>query len=314
MAPLQTPQEVIAATGVAQLARYEDVGVLDGSVGFFAWRRYPAESRLARVVTQTGAQDVRCLVQFSLRHPDRPITPLGVSATMLSKWRQSHFFQTYDFTQPDCPTPESVRLLRRTWKPLALNFTTEFFYDAGDGRFYNDEGPVTGEQILDYVYAYHYRTLRLRFRVKWIMLQAVRAVTSKVIWRGQDLCLWILENSYDIVTAVPPMKRVFHRYRFADFKRAAPTGPSHFFGLQSSPRSLFPNLLVLLTGCVVVYWRLRHVGLVRAIYQNAVLTTVMVVFLYLLIDKTVPLLLQGATVGLSRLRAWALFLVRQVKV
>ena len=53
---------------------------------------------------------------------------------------------------------------------------------------------------------------------------------------------------------------------------------------------------------------------VRAFYQNQVLTTVVVVFLYLLIDKTVPLLLQSTVVGLSRLRAWSVFLVRKVKV
>jgi hypothetical protein len=56
------------------------------------------------------------------------------------------------------------------------------------------------------------------------------------------------------------------------------------------------------------------VGLVRAFYQNQVLTTVVVVFLYLLIDKAVPLLLQSTVVGLSRLRAWSVFLERKVKV
>jgi len=250
-----------------------------------------------------------CLVQLSVRHPDRPVSPLRIDAIMVSKWRQAHLFEDYDFAQPDCPTPESVRLLRRGWKPLQLTFLSDFFYDAGDGRFYDDEGrPVTGAQILDYVYDYHYRTTRLRFRAKWAVLQAIRGVTRQVIWRGQDLCLWVLEHGYEITTEDPgdrPMRRILHRYGFADFKRRAPTGPSHFFGLQSSPLSLFPNLLVLLTLCVLAYWRLREVGLVRAFYQNQVLTTVVVVFLYLLIDKAVPLLLQSTVVGLSRLRAWS---------
>jgi hypothetical protein len=70
----------------------------------------------------------------------------------------------------------------------------------------------------------------------------------------------------------------------------------------------------LLSGCIPAYWRLREVGLVRAFYRNPVLTTVVVVFLYLLIDKTVPLLLQGVVMGLSRLREGALFIVRKVQV
>src|SRR5262249_9894830 len=234
---------------------------------------------------------------------------------MVSKWRQAHPFQDHDFAQPDCPTPESVQLLRRTRKPLQLTFLSDFFYDAGDDQFYDEEGrPVIGEEILDYVYDYHYQTTRLRFRMKWAILQAIRAITQKVIWRGQDLCLWILEHGYEITIDVSSLKRISHRYSFADFKRSAPTGPSHFFGLQSSPLSLFPNLLVLLTGCVLAYWRLREVGLVRAVYRNQVLTTVVLVFLYLLIDKVVPMCLQSTVVGLSRLRAWSIFLVRKVKI
>lgn len=73
MAQLHTPQEVITATGVGHLARYEDVGPLADTVGFFAFRRYPAGSRLAQMVTSTGAQDARCLVQLSLRHPIDPL-------------------------------------------------------------------------------------------------------------------------------------------------------------------------------------------------------------------------------------------------
>ena len=57
-----------------------------------------------------------------------------------------------------------------------------------------------------------------------------------------------------------------------------------------------------------------NISCVRAFYQNQLLTTLVVVFLYLLIDKTVPLLRQSTVVGLSRLRAWSVFLVRKDKV
>ncbi len=54
-------------------------------------------------------------------------------------------------------------------------------------------------------------------------------------------------------------------------------------------------------------------GLVRAIYRNTILTTVVLVFLYLLIDKAVPFILQSVVMGLSRLRMPAAFVVRKVK-
>lgn len=284
------------------------------SVGFHAHRRYPEGSRLDRIVTGAGAHDVRCLIQFTLVAPGQAVSALRVSTAMSSAWRQKRPFGGHNFADPSCPTPASVRLLRRKWKPLPIDFRSEFFYDAGDGRFYDEEGrQVTGAQILDYVYDYHYRTTRLRFLVKWTALQAVRAIIQKVVWRGQDLCLWVLERGYEITTDVPPGYGIFHPYAFADFQRPAPSGPSHFFGLQSSRLSLFPNLLVLLACCGFTYWKLREVGIVRAIYRNPILTTIVLLFLYLLIDKTVPHTLQALVVGLSRLRRRVLFLTRPVR-
>ncbi len=180
------------------------------SVGFHAHRRYPEGSRLDRIVTGAGAHDVRCLIQFTLVAPGQAVSALRVSTAMSSAWRQKRPFGGHNFADPSCPTPASVRLLRRKWKPLPIDFRSEFFYDAGDGRFYDEEGrQVTGAQILDYVYDYHYRTTRLRFLVKWTALQAVRAIIQKVVWRGQDLCLWVLERGYEITTDVPPGTEYF---------------------------------------------------------------------------------------------------------
>jgi hypothetical protein len=82
---------------------------------------------------------------------------------------------------------------------------------------------------------------------------------------------------------------------------------SHFFGFQSSKRSLFSNMIVLCLIIVGAYWLLPHAGLLRAIYGNTVLSTVVVVFVFLVVDQLLPRALEGIVWTLCRLRLRALF-------
>jgi len=86
-----------------------------------------------------------------------------------------------------------------------------------------------------------------------------------------------------------------------------PEKGTHFFGFHSSKRSLFSNLIVLTLAVSGAYWLLPHTGLLRSIYMNTPLSTVALIFAFLLADQLVPRLLQGVVWILCRLRLKALF-------
>ena len=317
MPTLDTPQSVVNAVGAPHLANYYDIVLLQDAVGFSVKRRYPPSSKPATVVNKRGTQSLTCLIHCSVK---RPKAGTGVSRVHLStrtygEWEPTHRWGGFDFDDPNCPTPDSVARLNRMPKPLALEFTTEFVYDAMDGRFYFGQSVVTGEQMLDYVYNYHCRTLLRIFRLKWQILQAYRWVVRETVWRIQDVCLWALEYGYDIRAKKDEygLNNPFRKVAFAYFERASDTSWSQFFGFPSSTRSLFSNLLLLAAALLSAYLFFKESKFLRAIYGSAPLTTVALVFTFLCLDRFVPLALEALVCGLSRLRPWSLFIFRKVE-
>jgi hypothetical protein len=108
----------------------------------------------------------------------------------------------------------------------------------------------------------------------------------------------------------------FRRYRPRDFRRSTdkPGERSNFFGFQSSQRSFFTNLSVVVAACLVLYWKAPLDGLLKTVYSNTALTTAALIFGFLLADKLVPWFLIGMICFLSRFREAVIFFVRKVRV
>ena len=321
--PLSNSQDVMKAVGVEGIADYTDPEPLIGAPGFAVRRPYPPTSKLGRAVTQRGTPAVFSVIQFIVRPPT---TPQGVSRVSLhvflkNPWAEKHIappsLRRDDFSDPECPTPESLYLLQRAPKPIELNFIEEFFYDATDGKFYAASGEVTAKELLDCVYDYHCRTLGWCFRIKWRSRETACTILRELVWRGQDRCMWLLQHGYDIVPK-PDRKRSLiheplHEYKFSDFDRVTDEDKSSFFGFQSSKRSLFSNLAVLSLAFLLIYYVLPRFTILRVIYVNTALSTAALLFGFLLADQLVPLGLQGVVCLLSRFRVPVLFIGKKVK-
>lgn len=320
MAELRTPDDVIRASGVSTLPEYTELVRFTDSPGFSARRDYPPWSELSRVLTGRGKPDICCLIHFGISRSQAAggVRKMRFGTSRFSRWGQNRFPGEYDFSDPDCPTPESVHLLKRAPKPKDLTFDDgEFFYDTADGQFYDEDGrPVTGKQILDYLYDYHCRTLgrwfRIRSRVRDIYEHGVRRLLKDV----QRAAGWLLEHGYDIQPTIPQKdyRFLFHKFGFADFRRLSDDKGTHFFGFESSKRSLFSNILLLAITCVAAYRYLPRWGFFRAVYHNAPLTTAALVFAFLGLDQAVPFVLKAIVCGVSRLRPMTLFFIRKVKL
>ena len=108
----------------------------------------------------------------------------------------------------------------------------------------------------------------------------------------------------------------FRRYRTKDFRRITEKEGerSHFFGFQTSRKSLFTNLTVVVAACLLVYWKASDAELVSWIYSNTALSTAALVFLFLLADTCGPWILIRVICICSRLRDAVLFFIRKVHV
>lgn len=208
---------------------------------------------------------------------------------------------------------------KATRHPLPVDFIDDYTYDSAEDVFRDRDGQrMAVNQMLHRVYVSHCRTYGRAFSWRWRAGTLLRRVPQVLIWRGQDLCLWLLLQLYDIELVGERDLRLrspFHKYGRADFRRAADApGRSHFFGFEVTPKSLFANLGILAITFLIGYWWAPRTALLRTIYNNTALSTAALVLAFLIVDKAAPLLLVAAICGLSRLRPSVMFIMRKVRV
>ena len=312
MTALNTLQSVIQVFGGASFPDYyyDVVPYIDGAAGFSVKRRYAAGSPPAQVVTGRGDPYAVCMTRVVV---DAPKTVSGMSrvradASLFERCQERHRSDEHDFSHPDCPTETTFYPFKHISRPQGVALAGEVFYDCADDRFYGPSGQLTGQQIIDDLYRTHCGTLGFIARLKRSTSRAWRELIHHFVWRGQDIALWLLESGYDIKPKEykgTPLGKPFRVYGWDEFLRSSDEKSSHFFGFESSKRSLFSNLIVLMLALIFGYWFLPNSGFWRAIYKNTVLSTVAVVFVFLAADQLVPRALQGVVWALCRLRTRA---------
>lgn len=321
---LTTAQQVLNRAGIGNHPEYEDVELVTDYPGFYVFRRYPPNTPLTQVVTADGRPAVRCYLAFIIDASSRATSRVLLRAWLARRWRSGRVYSSsgdpYEVPEdhPDGPTPASAALLARTRLPIDLDhMDASFIYDHREDVFLAEDGTVmTPVQILDDLYLKHCRTLNLGFRIRWNLGSAARWIIRHAVWSTQDAAMWALLNFYDVeLTEKEKTRNPFRKYHPADFRRITESDArSHFFGFQSSKKSLFTNLVVVSAGCALVYRGVPHVGLLRAVYNNTALSTAAVVFAFLLADTIVPWLLIRTICALSRVRDAVLFMIRKVHV
>ena len=312
---------MIARTGIGHLPAYSDLIPIEDAPGFAVRRRYPPDAELDHIVNNAGEGLVRSIIQLVV---EPPTAPAGVSAVILRawvfpRWKETHLFHgptELPPGHPATPTQDSLQRWRRARKPIQVDLADIFLYDAGEDRFTDVNGTtVSTQQMLDYVYDAHCRTLRTGFVWRWNAESFSRWVAQRLVWESQDGLLLMLLRFYDIeLTTGKQRLSPFHRFRRSDFARATePAGHQSFFGFQSSRKSFFSNLLAVTAACVVVYRYGPRGGLLSSIYRNDALTTAALLLGFLVADVLGPAILITVICGLSRLRPLVMFLPRRVR-
>ena len=318
----------MARAGVAARPEYEEVSPILDAPGFYAFRRYPAGTELASILTSDGRPAVRCYLAFIVMPPraGSKVSQVILKAWFARRWLTGQPMgrpDTATFGHPDAPSPASTIVLAKTTKPLDLDSEDDmpgFIYDNAEDVFLDDDGTVLQpHQMLEEMYAKHCRTIGRQFRIRWNIGSAARWTLRQSVWKGQDIAMGMLLTLYDVELVEQKKKRLpnpLREYRLSDFRRVTDQQGerSHFFGFQTSKKSLLTNLIVVVVACLALYYGLPHWELLRAVYNNTALTTAALVFAFLLADTIGPWTLIRIVCSLSRMRDRVLFFIRKVKV
>ena len=322
---LRTSEDVLKRARIEGRSEYPRCGLIQDIPGFFTERFYPPGSALARVVTRSRDPAVSCLLSFIVEPQTAPggTSRVRLHARMRDRFEKFHerwltVGDSYDFTDPNMATPESLHLLQHTRHPIALDFLDDYVYDHGGDVFLDEEGRrVEPLAMLDHAYEDHCATYGPAFTLWYRLGTLRRRATQKAVWRGQDVCLWLTLNLYDIELTAPREgheRDPFHKYRPEEFRRKTEAaGKSHFFGFESSRRALFTNLALVWAATIGLYWLRPFPNFLRTIYINNAMTTAALVFAFLLADVIGPGLLISSVCLLSRISPSVLFLRRKVR-
>jgi hypothetical protein len=269
---LATPQDVIHRAGILSAPQYEDVLPIDEGVGFYAFRRYPPNTELARIVTSDGRPAVRCYLAFMVYAPTEggQISRVELRARLAPRWWSDWWFMsrrrsdTAPAGHPDAPSPASAGIFARTRRPIDLDQTDAggLIYDHQEDTFLDENGnAVTPVEVLDQLYTRHCRTLRLRFRIRWNIGSAAGWAIRTAVCKGQDATMWMLFKLYDVELVDDKKRKLsfvfpFYKYKPSDFRRITEADErSHFFGFQSSKKSFFTNLVLVVAVVLFLYWK-----------------------------------------------------------
>ena len=318
MAQLKTPKAVIQAAGVNQLPdHYYDVVPQENAAAFAIFRRYPPGTPAAAVVTRNGNPALTCMLKLIVEHQSetKGISRVRLSASVHNPSRLQR--PVPDYEDPNCPTQESLDVFKKSYRPVDVEIEDSYFYDEFEDKFFGPQGAATGQEMLDFAFDYHLRTLRWRFRLKWQTVEALRYAAYKLVSGSQETCLLLLEHGYRIKRTDKTyygLKSPFHEFSFKDFEETLEPSSADFYGLKVPPRRLFSNLCVLMGILYLAFLLGSRSDFLRAIYRNQVLTTAFLLFFYVLADQAIPFVLKSLVWGLSRLRFRTLFILSKLKV
>lgn len=131
-------------------------------VGFSVQRKYPPDIRFKPPQTKNGDPDTVAIIYVILlsgeeKEHDGKI-PIFLNVRTFSKYLSSHF--DYNFSDPDCPTEESVLESKSSKKPIDLESSDGFSYDPNTDNLENSKGRiVTGTDILGSIFQEHIDTV-----------------------------------------------------------------------------------------------------------------------------------------------------------
>jgi hypothetical protein len=165
---------------------YEDqVLHIDGVIGFSTKTEYPDDCLFQPGVTPDGKNDDVILIHVMLIDDPKRSDPskqwITARVVTLQKYINGHF--DYDFSDPNCPTKESLESRKQSETPLDIYSNDEFYYDIGSSRFRKADGElIEPREILDALVELH---LSPTYRWRGFLIRRARRFHNRRI-RGLD--------------------------------------------------------------------------------------------------------------------------------
>lgn len=182
-------------------------------IGFAILKKYPKGKRFIPAQNNTGEDDNLILIKVFLqkaKQKDNKIT-IGLTISNVSFYKLDNkniwYEDQFDYSNPLCPTKESVVKSKESTQPINLEEMDRFIYDISENKFYNTKNnkEIIAKNIIRFIYDQHIETISntltngwLRFRISFnnILIYTVKWVGDIFIKIIPKLSGKKIENKY----------------------------------------------------------------------------------------------------------------------
>jgi hypothetical protein len=170
----------------------------DRIAGFSIEREYPNKLRYKPLKTRDGKAVTVALYHVVYGHPkdtEQPINdakvPVFISIGLFNRYKAAH--HEYAFSDPDCPTEESIELSESSPKPASLE-SKNIFYDHKIEKLIIVSGQaVSGRKLLDSLFKNHCDTVRKWRGIKYRFNKKVHSAKIYICKQGERFCRCLLK-------------------------------------------------------------------------------------------------------------------------
>jgi hypothetical protein len=186
---LTNAEELRSILGIRDSTEYFDFkAYTDSEVGFSVKRVYPDNISYKPPKNNDGRPDIVALLHVYYSHPSEINHEISTNAVpiQIDIMPYSYCNHSYDFSNPECPTRESIDISNRTRKPIALrekylyNHESNMLIRSYDGK------KLRGRKVLDDLFQEHCDTVHF-FKG---MIMRLRVFTQETDFSFLSASIW----------------------------------------------------------------------------------------------------------------------------
>ena len=176
--------------------------LIDTKVGFSVQKKYPNNFRFYSPKYKDGSDDIVAIIHVIYKHPDESIenieskkAPIFLTIYPFSRYRSKYF--NYNFSDPNCPTEESLERSKKTLTPIDLEDLDEYYFDHEKMNFFNSKNQQkSGNEVLEEIYNKHCDTVHLLKGFKFRFKIQTRSIIVSILKMKIDFLIKILKHGF----------------------------------------------------------------------------------------------------------------------
>lgn len=292
--------------GLADHPEFIDFTPFIKDIGFSVQRPYPRQCRYAPPVKKDGTPDTYALLAFRY-DPERRsettphLVPFTAKISAYSRYVSHHW--DYDFSDPECPTEESVTASKKTPRPVDLAACDQYYFDHKNRGFVDARGmTLSGFDILNGLFEDHLATVdRLSGLVfRWRLSSRNKA--ASLCEAARDVVKWLLRCICGRTLEPETIMRGFwDDYRPEDMKLLK-TESIDVFGYKASKNVIVTFCILLLAGFSIIHWTPLSSTWLSIVVNNSLLAFAFSILLISILDNVLPHIFLWTINGLGNLK------------